>query len=548
MAVRMMNALSRRTKISAVIAAVLAQAGCEEDVPIDAPEVTVACAASTAAPARRLTQPEYVNVVRDLLGVDATPSWPADASSLGFDNQVEAQPLGFQHVEGMLRTAEEVAAAVDVSTVVPCAPSEIGDDACGSMFVERFGRLAYRRDLTPDELAGMGTLFAEALADRGFDAAIRTVIETVLQSTSFHYRFERGTGDPDADGLVALDGFELASRLSFFLWASAPDEALLDAAASGALADPAGLRAEAERMLGDARARRGLGNFVRQWLRLDRVLVADKSDELFPEFDSDVAAELVKGAIELASYVTFDAPVGDLEALYTTNVVAVTTRTAPIFGVEPPQGSGYALVAAPEGQRFGVLTAPAILAGFAKPDESSPIARAVFIREALLCQPLPSPPEGVLIEPPPFDPTLTTRQRFAQHATDPACAGCHRLIDQLGFPLEGYDAIGRFRTEENGIPIDGTGQLDGAEDASGPLSGPGDLAQVLASSDVGRRCFVTQLTRYAIGRTETEGEACGVDALSQELEPGTPIRSILASIVTRPSFLRRPVVVPGECQ
>ncbi len=547
MAVRMMKALPWRTKLSAAIAAVLAQAGCEDDIPVDKPDVAVACAASTAAPVRRLTQAEYVNVVDDLLAVQATPSWPADASSLGFDNQVEAQPLSFQHVEGMLRTAEEVAAAVDVGAVVPCLPSEIGEEACGATFVERFGRLAYRRDLTVDEQSGLEALFAEALADRGFDAAIRTVIETVLQSTSFHYRFERAAGEPDADGLVALDGFELASRLSFFLWASGPDEALLDAAASGALADPEGVRAQAERMLGDRRARRGLGNFFRQWLRLDRVLVADKSAELFPEFDGELAAELAQGAIELATYVTLDAD-GNLEALYTTDVVAVTERTAPIFGVAPPEGPGYALVTAPEGQRFGVLTAPAIMAGFAKPEESSPIARAVFIREALLCEPLPSPPEGVLIESPPFDPTQTTRQRFAQHAADPACVGCHRLIDPLGFPLEGYDAIGRFRTEENGIPIDTSGQLDGAEDASGPLSGPGDLARALSSSDVGRRCFLTQLSRYASGRTETPGEACALDAMATELEPGTPIRTILASIVTRPSFLRRPALVLGECQ
>lgn len=530
--------------------AIVGVLGCEEPAePVAATQQPV-CGPSDWAPGRRLTHTEYDNAVRDLLDVDANPAWPADATSEGFDNQVEAQPLSFQHVDGMMSTAEEVASAAieDLDALLPCDLHEDGDAACGEAFIASFGRRAFRRALSTDERARLEEVFhASLLADDDLATALRSVIESILQSPSFLYRFEIGEGEADADGTVALTGYEMATRLSFFLWASVPDEELLAAAEAGTLATPEGLRAEAERMLADPRARRGLSTFFRQWLRLDRLLTTDKLAEVYPEFDDALVADLIQGTLELASYVTFDSPIGDLEELFTADIAAVSARTAPLYGVTSPVASGLALVPTPAAERAGILTEPAVLAAFAKPDQSSPVARGLFVREALLCQALPSPPEGVLIETPALDPTLTTRERFAQHSADPSCAGCHKLIDPVGFAFEGYDGIGRFRATENGFPIDTTGEVFGAGDASGPITGAPDLAAKLVASEVGQRCFVTQLTRYALGHTVTEADACGVEATAVAIGPDTPIREILLTLVTRPAFLRRPAFDPGSC-
>ncbi len=527
--------------LGAAAALVLA---CEDPAPAPGAPATCEEPGPAWAPGRRLTQIEYRNTVLDLLGVAASPAWPGDAVSLGFDNQVEAQPFSYQHAEGLMSTAEEVAAAVDVAAVVPCDPAMTGEVACGSAFISAFGRRAYRRPLGEEERARLEAVFAAGVAEAGFDVGVRRVIEVVLQSTAFHHRFEVGVPDPTVAGVSRLTGLEVAARLSFFLWASAPDDALLDAAEAGALGAEAGVRAEAERMLADPRARRGLANFYRQWLRLDRLLTTTKSGE---PFDQELIDELAKGTLELAAYVTFDSPVGTLRELYTTEIAVVTGRTAPLFGVAAPDPESFALVATPAGQRSGILTDPSILSAFAKPDQSSPVARGLFVREALLCEPLPSPPEGAIVETPPLDPSLTTRERFAQHTVDPSCAGCHALIDPVGFPLEAYDAVGRYRTHENGRPIDTSGSVKDAEDASGDVANVAELAAQIAESDVGRRCFATQITRYARGHAETPGEACDLAAMVESLGPDPTLREILLTVVSRPSFLERPTIQTGAC-
>jgi hypothetical protein len=536
-----------RTGLAAL--ACFAMLGCEDDAPAP-PASPIVCGAADWAPGRRITRAEYANVVDDLFGVTANPAWPADATSVGFDNQVEAQPLSFQHVDGMMSTAEDVAAlaVADLDALLPCDPASIGEVACAGDLIDELGRRAYRRPLSLEERARLEQVFAESLAETDFTTAVRAVVETILQAPGFHYRFELGEGGAAQDGTVALGGYEIASRLSFFLWASIPDDALLGAAAAGQLASTDGVRAEAERMLADPKARRGLAHFYRQWLRLDRLLATSKLASVYPEFDDALVADLIQGSLEFATYVTLDSSIGDLEELYTANIAAVSARTAPLYGMAAPVESGHALVLTDPAQRAGILTDPGILAAAAKPDQSSPIARGLFVREALLCQSLPSPPEGAIIETPPLDPTLTTRERFAQHSVDPACAGCHSLIDPVGFAFESYDGIGRFRETENGLAIDTSGELVSAADANGPITGALQLADRLVTSEFGQRCFITQLTRYALGHTETEVDACGIGAATAEIGADTSIRDVLLTIVTRPSFLRRPAIDLGTCQ
>jgi hypothetical protein len=502
-----------------------------------------------SVPARRLTRTEYENAIADLLGIDVTAEWPQDTVALGFDNQVEAQPFTYGHAQGIGATAEAVALAAieDLDALLPCDPSD-DELACAELFIETFGRRAYRRALSEDEVARLTEVFEATLAADDLSTAIRLVLETILQSTHFHHRFELGQGEPDADGTIALSGVEIASRLSFFFWASGPDEALLDAAEAGELDTPEGVRAEAERMLDDPRARRGLENFYRQWLRLDKLAAAQKDPTLFPDFDDAFAHDLSRGTLEFTSYVTLDAG-GDLRDLLTSNIAVVTSRTAFLYGTDAPNGGLPALVVTNEDERAGIITDPAILAAHAKPDQTSPIARGLFVREALLCQTLPSPPDDVQIEVPPLDPTLTTRERYAEHSANPACAGCHSQIDGPGFAFENYDAIGRYRSSENDKPIDASAKIINAEDAEGDVDGALELAEVLADSEIMKRCFTTQVTRYAMGRGETPEDACAIEATSATSSGEAPtIRDILLAVTQRPTFLRRKVAVPESCQ
>ncbi len=544
----LMRTSARLSWRSAWLLTALISAGCDDPQETSA-DAALLCGGPEWAPGRRLTQLEYVNVVHDLLGIDAAPTWPSDASSVGFDNQVEAQPLSYQHVEAMFATAQLVAAdaTADIEALTGCGAVPADEGACARDFIARFGRLAFRRPLSAEEGERFIELFEEGLAENDFSTAIALVLQAMLVDPAFHFRFEVGQGAVDDEGNVALSGLEVASRLSFMLWSSSPDAALLDAAEAGELDSAAGAREQAERMLADPRARRGMRSFFRQWLRLDRLKTTAKLEAVYPEFDEALAADLRDGALAFADYVMFDSADGSLRELFTGEFAAVTARTAPIYGLGAP-AEGLGLLPTSAGERAGVVTDAAVLAAFAKPDQSSPIARGVFVREVLLCQTLESPPEGLMIEVPPLDPNATTRERFAAHSTHPSCAHCHELIDPIGFAFEHYDGVGRFRASENGLPIDSSGQLLEAEDATGSVVDAIDLAHSIVESEVGRRCFATQLTRFALGHRETVADSCTAEALSADQGPEVKVRDLVLELVTRPTFLRRPAIVKESCQ
>ncbi|MBL8740414.1 MAG: DUF1592 domain-containing protein, partial [Myxococcales bacterium] len=437
-------------------------------------------------------------------------------------------------------------ATADIEALTGC--EALPDDAttCAQDFIGRFGRLAFRRPLAAEEEARFLGLFESGMADNDFPASIGLVLQAILVDPAFHFRFEVGEGAVE-EGTVALSGLEVASRLSFLLWSSSPDEALLDAAEAGELDSADGVRQHAERMLGDPRARRGMRNFFRQWLRLDRLKTTAKLETVYPEFDEALARDLRDGALAFADYVMFDSPDGSLRELFTGELAAVTPATAPIYGIAGP-AEGLGLFATRKGERAGIVTDAAILSAFAKPDQSSPIARGVFVREVLLCQTLESPPEGLVIEVPPLDPTATTRERFAAHSTNPTCARCHKLIDPIGFAFERYDGIGRYRESENGLPIDTSGQILDGEDATGNVDDALDLARSIVESEVGQRCFATQLTRYALGHSETKSDKCTAEAMSVDQGPEVRLRDLVLDLVTRATVLRRPAIEKETCQ
>jgi hypothetical protein len=315
-----------------------------------------------------------------------------------------------------------------------------------------------------------------------------------------------------AGGLVRLDPYELASRLSYFLWRSMPDQTLFDAAASGALDSGEGVRAQAERLLADDRAERAIVGFHMQWLGLRDMVQLEKDPEVFPDFDEDMRTAM---QLETERFVDWVLRHGDgsLTSLLTAPYSFPTGPLSALYGVS--ESAGTEPVDLDPAERGGVLTHAGFLAMHAHTNQTSPVHRGVLVRENLLCQKLPPPPENVDNVAPEPDPSLTTRERFAVHTQDPACAQCHKLIDGIGFGFERYDALGVYRATENDKPIDASGQMVAVEEGDVSFDGALELGALLAQSPTVHQCLVRQWFRYAFGRMEGEHDKQQLEALEE---------------------------------
>jgi len=448
--------------------------------------------------------------------------------------------------EQYMRVAEDIAETVmaDVSTLVACAP---GDDEaqCGQQFVDDFGLRAFRRPPTAEERAVLVGLFEEGRAAEGLAGGLRMVVQTVLQSPQFLYHVELGSPQGPDDGgnadIVALDDYELASKLSYFLWDTMPDDPLLEAAAAGVLSDPEALRLAAERMLDDDRASDALASFHRQWLHLDALEVLEKDPTAYPDFDVALREAMADETTMFADWVIRNDD-ARLETLLTASYSFPTGPLLDFYGIDPDFYDPTLPVELDPSHRAGLLTHAGVLAMHAHADQSSPVRRGKLVRETILCTPLAPPPPEVDVVPPPVDPNATTRERFDQHRSDPACAGCHVLIDPLGLGFEHYDGIGRWRDTEAGKPIDATGEIVGTKDINGHFDGAIELAEQLAQSEQVRTCLAQQWFTYGLGRAPGEDDTCSFDAMREAFDASDhDIRELLLSMVTTDSFRYRRV-------
>lgn len=471
---------------------------------------------------RRLTRAEYDRTVRDLLGDDSRPArgFAPEEEMLGFDNNAASLQVTPLHAEQFMEAAEALAARAveDLEALLPCDPGEIGADACARQFVRAFGRRAWRRPLSDAEAERLTALFAVAAesGDEGaFARGARMVIEALLQSPYFLYRIEIGEPVPDRPGLRKLDGFEIASRLSYLIWGSMPDDALLTAADAGELSTADQVAAQARRMMADPKARDGLLAFFDQWLRLDEVRAIDRDPMYFPDWRAGWRTLWYEETRRFLEHLLWsgEATLGDLLAA---SYTFVNGPLAEFYGIEGVEGPEWVKVALDPARRAGLLTQASVLALTSKPNTTSPVFRGLFVRDRLLCTPLPPPPADLVVVPPDPDPELTTRERYREHSQNEACAGCHRLIDPVGFGFEHFDALGRWRDTENGRPIDATGELLATLDADGPFDGAAELSRRLAASEHVQRCVTRQFFRFAFGRGETPADRCAIEALFRD--------------------------------
>lgn len=452
----------------------------------------------------------------------ATYDWAKDfpvesrPKGFGFDDNADAGLVTSVHVEQYMKAAEVIAqkGTADLAKIVPCDPAP--DPAgCAKTFVETFGKRAFRRPLSPAEVTKY-TGFVTAQPT--FGDGVRVALQVMLSSPYFLYRFEIGA--PRGDGTFALDGWETASLLSYSLWGTMPDDALFAAAESGKLASAEGIASEASRLLSDARARGTMGLFALQWLGVERVLTADKSTSMYPSFGEAQRQAMAEETRRFVTHVVFDGT-GKYDELFLGGYTFANDALAPIYGLPGGLGQTPVKVDQPAERKAGLLGHGSVLASYAHSDQTSPIRRGLFIRQYVLCQEFGQPPAnagGV----PDVDPNATTRERFHQHSSEPVCHNCHQYIDDLGFGFENFDAIGQYRTLENGKPIDSAGDMNDVEglgtNTHAPYASLPELASILASSRSAKTCFATQYYRYATGRLETVSDVCGVRTIDDVFE------------------------------
>ena len=506
---------------------------------------------------RRLTHSQYDNTVRDLLGDYSRPAlrFPPEDYIDGFKNQLRYQTMPPLLVDAYSTAAEKLALnafrAGDINHLIPCKPAGPNDTACRDRFLRNFGYHAFRRPLRDAEFRRYAAAFTAQSKQTGkFLEGARLIVEAMLDSPDFLFHAESGPDEQSPD-------YEIASRLSYFLWDSMPDEALFDAAAKGYLRTDAGREAQARRMLSDSKAHQALDEFFDEWLRFDRVLNASKESRRFPDFSLEMSQNMVEETRRLLDHLVWDNR--NFMELFTADYAYVSADLASLYNLAAPSGQ-FELVKFPaDSPRAGILGEASFLAANAGPTETSPTQRGIFIRDQLLCQQVPPPPPNVdtNLPEPSEDRPLTRRQRMTDHVTNPLCASCHRLMDPIGFGLESFDALGRFRSHET-ILIESPGarraadktidlNLDTAGEVAGipnsAFSGAKELGSILARSTVCQECIVRQIFRYVYGRMENSTDEETIHQLSESFRnSGFHFRDLLMSMVKSPQFMAG---VPG---
>ena len=499
------------------------------------------CAADPGpAPLRRMTRFEYGRTLSDLTGVapSVSSALPPDEASLGFDDIAAAYSVSSLHAARYLDVAELAADALlgnaDLrDAVAGCDPST-GDATCVAGFIAGFGRQAWRRPLTDGEREAMAALYADT-AEPGPRDGLSAVVAAMLQSPQFLYRPEPSLGG--AAPSEPLDGHVLATRLAFLLTGAGPDRALLSAADAGRLDTEAGLLAEADRLLASERATDLFVHFATEWWELGSVAAIEKDRTLYRSWEDGTAGALAEETRLFLADAWRGPPT--LTRLLTSPVTFADGTLAAFYGIPAPAGDGFARVALDPTRAAGMLTQGSFLAAHAKADQTSPVLRGRFVRAQLLCAPPPPPPPEIVVRPPTVDPRLSTRQRFAQHTEDRLCAGCHALMDPIGFAFEHYDAAGRWRDIDGGQAVDASGELTGT-DVDGPLDGVPSLAARLAASAEVRAGAATQGFRYAFGRSElSTGDRCAIEALGRTLGGNGDFKQMLRATVRMAAFRNR---------
>jgi mono/diheme cytochrome c family protein len=462
---------------------------------------------------RRLNRAEYNNTIRDLLGVPFQPAndFPQDDVGYGFDNIGDVLSLPPLLMEKYLAAAEKI---VEKALASPEARKRLfivtaQNEEAARQILERFATRAYRRPLRRDEVQRLLRFVEMAEKNRdSFETGIALALQAVLVSPHFLFRVEMDRKPDDPTAIHPINDYELASRLSYFLWSSMPDEELFELARKKTLHQPEVLEKQVRRMLKEPRSRALVENFAGQWLQLRSLKDFKPDPDLFPTFDEKLRSAMLKETeLFFENIVREDRGILEfIDGDYT----FVNERLAKHYGLPNVKGAEFRRVSLTGTPRGGILTQAAVLSVTSNPTRTSPVKRGKWILENILGTPPPPPPPGVEELKDDKEAVLSgsLRQRMEQHRANPNCATCHQRMDPLGFGFENFDAIGGWRTREGKHAIDPSGTLPNGQTFAGPV----ELRAILKTrQDAFARCLAEKLLTYALGRGVERSDRCVLD-------------------------------------
>jgi hypothetical protein len=518
--------------------------------------VTAATAAERAALQEDftglLTPDQYRSVIHDVFGADIKIGGRLDAipringlMAVGA-NSMSVSPSSMEQYDSIARSiGTQVTNARHRNVLIPCRPKSAdgADETCARRFFSEVGGLLLRRPLTAEELAlYVDSAGAAAHRLKDFYSGLSLGLAGLLSAPEFLYRQE--TTEPDAEHHgVRLDAYAKAARLSFFLWDSVPDVRLLAAARNGELDTPKGLERQVDRMIASPRLEQGVRAFFSDMLHFDEFANLAKDTAIYPKFSSEVAADAREQTLRTLVDLLLTRR-GDYRDVFTTKRTFMTKALAAIYRVpltlDEPNGAPDAWQPYEFGAddpRAGILMQVSFVALNAHPGRSSPTLRGKALREVLLCERVPPPPGNVdfsLVQDTGNPVYKTARARLTAHHRNPVCAGCHKLIDPVGLALENFDGGGDYRTTENGVAIDTSGELDGVKFASG-----GQLGQVMHDNPATASCLVTRLAAYALGHTPALDERPWLEHLEVDFTADKyVVPALMRRIALSPEFYR----------
>lgn len=524
----------------------------------------------------RLSRDQYLASLRDVVAVTLGPN-DVDAVMAGVDAALTLVPadgdpdhakldqdVSQAHVDGQyyvaVAFAEQLTATAEhVERLVgPCAvdTDTTNDEPCLDAFIRDVGRRIHRRPLTDDVVAFYRDEVFEP-ADGMEVAAIRDVLVVMALSPWFLYHIENeGAAVEGRDDLFELSPYELAARLSFHFWNAPPDDALLEAAESGALATEEGYAAEIDRLVRDPRTRATMDRFFAEWFELDdlaplEVSVGDPAFDAFAGVDVPTPAlreHIIEDSLDLVRYTAWEAS-GSLADVFLTDLsFAKTEDVASLYGGVALWSEGATPAPLPAGERAGILTRPAMLATGSS--ATHPVLRGREVRKNILCDTIPAPPADAMNDIPELDPSMSERERMEELTGTGSCAGCHTMMNPIGFNLGAYDGLGRFRTEEpvfgdDGsilatLPLDTQAIPQLTADDTTPARDGIELSEMVAASDKTHGCFARHYFRFTFARAEDDDvDGCTLEQMFDSLREGAPLAEVLRDIALSPTFKLR---------
>jgi hypothetical protein len=479
---------------------------------------------------RLMTREEYNNTVKDLFGLNKnfTESLSAEQKILGFSNNSTINLVGEQTLSSYIATARDVAkTALNENSNLVCKDGA----GCAEKILASVGNQAWRRPMEASEKTRLLALYQTASAD-GVKIGLEVMLTGLLTSPQFLYRSEMGK-----DG--KLSSYEVASALSYFFWATTPDAELRKAAEDGSLLDAKVMAAQAKRLMSNERAKAGVNSFSDAYLAYSNVSNISKNVDRFKEFTTEVRTAMTSEARD-----TFDYWVRKknlkFKDIFSAQQSVGDDNLANFYGTQTVQTDNVKMIDFNGSQRQGVLGFGAILALLATADESHPIKRGIYIREHLLCETMAPTPPGLVIAIPPIKAGMTTRERFAIHTSNAQCSSCHNLIDGVGFGMEDFDGVGRFRDKDGDKPVDDSGVFVGLDGKDQKFNGVQGMSDLLKTSDRAKRCFVLQVFRQAAGRFENKADVCGIRNIADDfIKSDKSLTEVFLNVITNPVYYER---------